>query len=137
LTDGGRAAPGIARHQVELAPGVGIGDPAAEHFHIHQDRRQGIVQFVDDVAQLEAEDIGGGGRGEQKSRHKRGVALRAGRAPCAAAISANTGFPVVERLYNFRNVPAPGRSHPSAARFSGLPIPLKSPGLAFPFHSAP
>jgi hypothetical protein len=137
LTDGGGAAPGVAGHQVELAPGVGIGDPAAEHFHIHQDGGEGVIQFVNDVAQFETEHIGGGGRGEEKSRHKLSVALRAGAAPGGPAMGSNTGFPVVDCLYNFRNVPAPGRSYPSAVRFSGLPIRPKSPGLTFPFLSAP
>jgi hypothetical protein len=71
LTHGRRASPGVAGDQVKVAPRIGVGDPAPQHFDRKQNRGQRIVEFMHDVAHFEAEHIGGGGSAEEEGGHGR------------------------------------------------------------------
>ncbi len=70
MTDRGGAPPGVAGHAVELATDVRVGDAPAEQFDVQEDRCEGIVEFMHQVTEFKAQDIGGGGRREEKSSHK-------------------------------------------------------------------
>jgi hypothetical protein len=63
---------------------IRVGDPPAEHLDRHQDRGQGVVQFMDDLAEIEAWRGGGSG---QEDGHR----PEAGGASPAGAIPATTG----------------------------------------------
>ncbi|HZZ59075.1 MAG TPA: hypothetical protein VFE31_14680 [Opitutaceae bacterium] len=64
----------MAGDQVQLAAGVGIGDAAPEDLDRQQDGGEGVVQFVDGFAQIEAEGVQGGGGGKQGHGSTQGAA---------------------------------------------------------------
>jgi hypothetical protein len=62
LANQGRAAPGVARHHFQVAAGIRVARAPAQRLDRQDDRRQGIVQFVDRVGQVKGDGGGGADR---------------------------------------------------------------------------